>query len=1462
MQAGRVKFGFPLELSLSEVSALLPAGDTIGSVHSLHLHIAPALLLGQIISADMFHIEGLRLATGSFIEGIELTGSIARLSAKATIRPTASRIMLHDLNLSDAAMSLRIDSLSPPQEDTPAPDWTLEAGKISLRRIRFDVHLPADTLSLSSGIEQGEARELRIELEPERYAIGQVLLEGVQLDCQPMDIAVSHLSASLDSILYHGREMNLRLLSFAAAERSSGLKITAAGALVRSDSLSLRIPDFHLHTPSSFVRLEGEIPWSVWDEPATGNMRIRLQAEAGKSDLFLLKDVFPDPFRASFPDAPASLTAEVSGNLSALKVHPFNLSLPGAFTFAASGQAGHIADSLRRSARILLDAQMEKTDFALDLLPPSQRQGLRIPDDIALTGEVELLDGEYLVNLLLSEARGRIDLQGRYHTTNQSYQATLSIDSLEPVHFLPADSLMWLAASLRAEGRGTDLFADSARATWEGRLAHLRYGATELKDVALYASLQNHQAQLQLTSRYPAAAMDISFDGALHTHALKGIWIGDVDSLDLRALHLTQMPLATSFQLFAEMESDFGIHHRADLTLGNWELTVGERAVKPKTLTLHARTGTDTTRLSFHAGDLGIVLVGNDDIETLRQKITRIADDASRQLREDSTIHIAALRPLLPGMTLAAHAGHDNPVYNVLREYDLDAEAFQLDASASPEGGLRLDASLHTFYLDTFRIDTIRAIIRPDSAGLRYKAEVIKNRYRRQEPFTARVEGTLRHRYANADFLYANNRNEIGLRLGIRALQEAGGILLHLYPEDPVVAFNTFRLNPNNYIRFRSPKDIEADVLFSGEANSSFRLRAIADEADVAGSLPELHAELNRIDMNVVSTGFAALPRMEGMMSADLRYAPSEESFMVAGDVHIDSFRYEGGRVGEMMLNAIYLPLDDDVHQVDAHFYHNRREVSYATAVYEARREQISGSLTVDTLPIGMFTPFIPDGMASLGGALNGQMEISGTSDAPLVNGYLQLDTASIYTSMAASRFRLDNQRLVIHDNRALFNDFKVYAAGSSPLALSGDIHFADPAHILANLRLNGNNLQALDVKRNPESLVYGRLLLNVGATLQGPLDALSVRGDIQLLGGTNLTYVMKESPLTVQDRLKDLVSFTSFADTTLRRRRGGSFTPAPVGGMDLLMRIHIDPVVQLRADLTPDRSSFVALEGGGDLSFQYTRQGEMLLNGRYTLSDGNLKYALPIIPLKEFRIKDESYIHWDGNPINPLLGLAATQRMRTSVALPGESPRMVNFDVGIDVRQRLENMSLRFIIAAPEDIAVQGELDKLDAEGRSTRAVGMMVTGMYLANGSDGKVNLNMGDALGNFLQGEINNIAGDALRTVDLSFGVNTYDQDDGTEGSGQRTDYSFRFAKRFYNDRLRVVIGGKVSSGADVQQRESFIDNASLEWRLNKAGTGHLKVFHDKNYQSLLDGEVTETGLGLVLRRRMRYWYELFR
>ena len=243
------------------------------------------------------------------------------------------------------------------------------------------------------------------------------------------------------------------------------------------------------------------------------------------------------------------------------------------------------------------------------------------------------------------------------------------------------------------------------------------------------------------------------------------------------------------------------------------------------------------------------------------------------------------------------------------------------------------------------------------------------------------------------------------------------------------------------------------------------------------------------------------------------------------------------------------------------------------------------------------------------------------------------------------------------------------------------------------------------------------------------------MRGNLNLLGNTDVSYVLTDSPLTVQDRLGSLVTFTSFSDTTTVVRQ--EVPTVSLGGLDMLMMVHIDPSVRVKVDLDASDNR-IELEGGGDLSMKYTPQGDLTLTGRYTLSGGLMKYSLPIIAVKEFAIDNGSYVDWTGNPMDPMLNFKATDRIRASVS-EGENggTRMVNFDVSIVVKNRLDNLSFAFDVAAPEDATIQNELTAMGAEERGKQALYIMLMKTYLGTGpigggGGGLGKLNMGSEIG----------------------------------------------------------------------------------------------------------------------------------
>ena len=150
-----------------------------------------------------------------------------------------------------------------------------------------------------------------------------------------------------------------------------------------------------------------------------------------------------------------------------------------------------------------------------------------------------------------------------------------------------------------------------------------------------------------------------------------------------------------------------------------------------------------------------------------------------------------------------------------------------------------------------------------------------------------------------------------------------------------------------------------------------------------------------------------------------------------------------------------------------------------------------------------------------------------------------------------------------------------------------------------------------------------------------------------------------------------------------------------------------------------------------------------------------------------------------------------------------------------------------------------------------------MLTTGMYLTN-SDSQ-NFSMNSALSTFLQSEINQLTGAALKTIDVSVGI-----DNTTDASGTtHTDYSFKFAKRFMNNRLKVELGGKVASGAntDMGEKQSFFDNVTMEYRLNQNATQNIKIFYQQNVYDWLEGYTSMYGIGFVWRRKLQNFWDIF-
>lgn len=1446
IQVERIDLRFPLNLLVRGVE-VIQQPDTLLSLESLNVRVQAWPLLKGKVEVDEVTLSRVAFNSANLIDGMEIKGVLGRFFLQSHgVDLSNETAVINATELSDTHVQMLMNDTTTTPKDTTASapvNWKVDLHQLKLKNVSFSMQLPADSMRMAAHIGETTIDDAQADLKNQFYGLKQFLLSGTSASydtgaAKPAEgfdashIAVRDVSIGLDSLLYKGRDMKAVIREFTMNERS-GLSVTSLTGRAFSNDSIISVPGLKLQTPHSEIDLSAHTYWELVNIPTTGRLSANLNAYIGKEDVMLFTGGLPDSFKEAYPFRPLVIRAGTDGNLKEMQISRFTADLPGAFSLEGGGILENLADSITRSGTIGLKMKTQNLNFLTGLSGEVPNGTLVIPDSMNLVAQVDIKGPEYKANLHLKEGQGAMNVNAALNTATEVYKADLKIDNLQLHHFLPKDSIYELSLSAAADGRGLDVMSYRSYAKLDLALDRLHYAQYHLSNVHLTGALKGALVTANLTSDNELLKMTTDAEYNLAHSYPDGKVTVDVIRLDLHELGLMPEPMK-----------------------------------RPLAFNLSAEARQNRVFTHFISGDMKLNLSARSGVNPLISQSTRFVDVLMKQIDEKELNH-AELRKALPAAVLSFSAGKENPLAYFLATKNISYHDASMKFGMAPDWGINGKAAVHALKVDTLQLDTVFFTVKQDTTLMKLRAGVINGPKNPQFSFSTTLTGEIRDRDAELLVDYKNGKGETGVLLGVNARPlfegqgKGNGIAFTLIPEKPIVAFQQFHFNENhNWIYLHKNMRVYANVDMWDEEGMGFRVHSM--QGDTV-SLQNIDVEIRRIRLQEITSVLPYFPEVTGLFSLEAHYIQTEKDLQLSAEASIDELTYERQRIGDIALGATWLPGEQGKQYLNAYLNHDQVEVLVADGKLLPTRtgkDSLEVNTTLEHFPLRVANAFIPDQMVTLSGDMDGNLNITGSTEQPLINGELVLDSVAVFSSQYGARFVFDNRPVQIKNNRLLFDKFAIYTTSKNPFTIDGYVDFRDMSRPMANLNMLAQNYTLLDAKRTRESLVYGKVFADFRATVKGPLDGLNMRGNVSLLGNTDVSYVLTDSPLTVQDRLGSLVTFTSFSDTTTVVRQ--EVPTVSLGGLDMVMMVHIDPSVRVKVDLDASNDNRIELEGGGDLSMKYTPQGDLTLTGRYTLSGGLMKYALPVIAAKEFAIDDGSYVEWTGNPMDPMLNFKATDRIRASVS-EGENggSRMVNFDVSVVVKNRLDNLSFAFDVSAPEDATVQNELTAMGAEERGKQALYIMVMKTYLGTGpigggGGGFGKLNMGSALTSVLSSQINSLMGN-LKNASLSVGVE--DHDDSETGS-KRTDYSFRYSQRLFNNRFQIVIGGKVSQGENAtNDAESFIDNISLEYRLDRTGTRYIRLFYDKNYESVLEGEITETGVGIVLRKKLDKLSELF-
>ena len=1462
ISVGHVDLSFPLDLSIDNFR-VLQKPDTLADVERMVVDVQLLPLLDSKVVINELEVSNTRLNTLDMVAAAKVKGHFSRLfMASKGIDLDQGVVELNGSRLEDAFFDIQMADSVPEDTTTSEPTlWKIYVDSITIDRSDIVFHMPGDTMSVAAHIGNLTAREALIDLGDQTYTVAsadwvngavkydqnfQPRIEG--LDYNHIDLSDIHIG--IDSIYFHDPTLRMYMRQVALKEKS-GFSVTNLSGPIAMEDGAIKLPKFRLSTPYSDIDVELDMPLSLMEPVDPGKMRLKMNATLGKQDIMPFLSDMPAAMRQRWPEYPLTVSGLLKGNMQHMDFHDLEVSLPTAFHATATGFAANLDTPDKLRADVQFKANTQNLGFVMAMLPRDMQRDYRIPP-LSAQGRVKADGQQYFADITAHEGKGMVKAKGSFHATAMRYDADVQIRNLNVHHFMPRDSIYTVSADITAKGQGTDFFSPRTSLVADAKIHHIGYGKLNIDNVTAHALVGDGKAHANLISRNLLLKGAVNFDALLSTTRFDGTLSTDFQELDLYEMGVTPDPLTIGMCGHFDINSDLKLTHQVTGVVNDLTISDSSHIYRPSDVDLLLKTTPDTTYLRTQSGDFVIKLDASGNYEQLLNQFTILSDSAMAQL-DRKTIDQPALRKLLPTMRMTLESQRENPVATFLKaSADVDFKDMLFDLSTSAAEGVNGRGYIHSLTVSDIRLDTINFSLIQRKERLSFGGQVRNNKKNPQFVFNALFDGILQERGATLGVRYFDADNKLGARIGAQAEVVDGGINLRLMPDRPTLGYKEFALNKDNYVFLGSSGKIKAKVDL--RADDGMGIRLYSEESD-PDALQDLTLSLHKFNLEEITSVIPYAPRMSGMLNGDYHVIQDANGqFSVAGDMGVQNMTYERCPIGNISTEMVYLQKEDDAHAVEARLMMDDEEIGLLTGTYYNKGEgMMDATLQLEHLPLNIVNGFVPDQLCGLQGYGEGTLTLQGTLSRPEVNGEVYLSNSYLESIPYGVKLRFDDDPVRIQHSNLLFENFTVYAYNNNPLNVQGNVNFSDLERIMVNLRMQASNFQIIGVKEHSKSVAYGKAFVNVFAMMNGPLENLNMRGRLDVLGSTDMGYILRDTPITTDNQLDDLVKFTDFSDTTQT-----AVTRPPINGFRMDMTLNVSNGAHIMAYMNADHSNYIDLMGGGNLRMLYSPADNLQLTGRYTLSNGEMKYALPIIPLKTFHIQDGSYIEFTGEPMNPTLNITAIEHTKATVTGGNGVGRSVNFDCGVSITRTLNDMGLEFTLDAPEDMQLHSELQAMGREQRGKLAVTMLTTGMYLADGNTKPFSMN--SALSSFLSSEISNLTGNALRTLDLSFGL-----DNSTDATGQtHTNYSFKFAKRFLNNRLKLAIGGKVTTGNELPggRNNSFFDNVSLEYRLDDTANKYLNLFFENNSYDWLDGYTQKYGGGFIWRRTLQNFTDIFR
>lgn len=1513
MSLDRFRLSFPLCLSVDGL-CLTEGGDTILAAGNADASVALLPLLRGEAEVSGLSLSDARYRMGAPDSAMFMTIAVRRAALDpVTVGLKDMSIRLEKGMLDGAAVSMVIssDTTATPKADADSTTMSIAIGELELHDLEYSMRLLPSIDSLGATIRNGVLRDGMIDLAkqtvnlrsltgsgldaayiaPDAAELASVPVPAAASDTMPASapwtVAIDTISfdssralyttrgyvpqpgldfgyievdsLDLDVCAFYNQATTLRLPVRLKGTERCGVTLSADG-LFSLDSAAMHIDSMKVTTPTTALTVNGLMGMGDMASDPSLPLRLDVKGGVGVADL---RDMFPAflPYLLTMPaENRIGVNIFAEGTTSRLTLDRFDIAANGCVSLNARGYIGRfftpasmrgditIAGNIQNLNRIK-NAVMSK-DAAAEFNIPRMR----------LNGHVTMAGGQVGGSLKAVTGEGVLALDGRWNSRGEDYNATLGVKDFPIESFMPSLGVGRVTASLEASGHGYNPFDTTMTADVSLKVASAEYSRYTYTDIVLTAALNDGNARVRLVSGNPDTRLSLTAEGNLDGDRYDWTLNADGEQIDLYAIKMSP----TEGQLSFSLTGDASIEPKprtmaAGLVLKSLTFTEPVRTIRVRDIHADLNSNDTTTTATIRNRDMNVEFNSSASLDSLMARLSAASAVISRQIDEGKS-DIIELQKTLPEFSFSVTAGPNNAINDVLSTEKMGFR--KLNVSFTNDSTLRFDSRILSFATGATRLDTIAFDVSQRGEILYFSAGVNNRPGTFDNWAHVSLKGALARNELGARLRQSNIRGVEGFDIGFRAGIADSVATLRLTPLNPTIGYKPWTVNEDNYISYNIPaKHIDANLIMTGGKS---RLEVLTQHIEGTTDQEDLVVRLSDINIAdwVSINPFA--PPVKGDLSADVRLRRVDGSLNGVGSAGINNFFYGKERVATMKVDFdVTTKPGGMLYATSDVFVDGRKTMTLAGNLNDSTSTSpYNLDFSMIHFPLATVNPFLPPRMARLRGTLNGTMRISGDADAPVFNGYLDFDSTAVRLYMTGTDYVFSGDSIPVVDNLVTFDNFAIRGVNENPLRINGNVDIASLASPKIDLTAKAENFQLVNTRRASKGAdIYGKAFVSLDSRIHGDMKLLFVNADLRVVAPTNVTYVIPDAVNAISSQsVGDMVRFVNFADTV------NVMAADTVVSSDMAMildaTLSVENGTTIGVDLSADGKNRAQIQADGVLDYTMSPVSDGRMTGRLNINQGYVRYSPPFMSEKNFAFDNNSYVAFNGDVLNPVLAIYAVDVIKANVTQSGQNSRLVNFDVSLSITGTLERMDVAFDLSTDDDVTVANELQSMSPDQRANQAMNMLLYGVYAGPGTKGDASIS-GNALYSFLSSQLNSWAANNIKGVDLSFGIDQYNRTvDGS--SSQTTSYSYQVSKTLFNDRFKIVVGGNYTTDANADENfsQNLINDISFEYFLNKGHTMYVHIFRHTGYESILEGEITQTGVGFVYRRKLNRLGDMFK